>query len=642
MHCKERLCISLLQKCRNLKQIEQIQAFVWKNGFKADPVVAGKLILKCAVLIPDSLHHARHLLLHASNPDVFMYNTLSRGLSESETPEDSLITLIEMRRRSLTPDSYSFAFALKVAADLMYLKAGIQLHCQALVYGLNTHLFVGTTLTGMYGECGYLEYARRAFEEMSEPNIVAWNAMLTACFRCDDIKKVEFVFDEMPFRNLTSWNVMLAGYVKAGEVELARKLFMELPMKDGVSWNTMIVGLAQNGHLDEAFGLFRELRRTGMKVNEVSLTGVLSACAQAGALEFGKILHGLVEKAGVGWIVSINNALLDTYARCGNVDMARLVFQRMPDKKNIVTWTSLIAGLAVHGYGEEAIQYFHEMEEYGVMPDGVLFISVLYACSHAGLIKEGCKYFNKMNKVYGIEPTIEHYGCMVDLYGRAGLLQKAYKFINEMPILPNVVIWRTLLGACSFHGNVKLAEQMKQKLSELDPQDSGDYILLSNVYAAAAKWEDVGALRKLMSSHCVKKTPGWSVIEVHRTTFTFVAGGELDEITGQAHEKIREVISRLRIESGYVPETKTVLHDIEEEEKENAVSWHSEKLAVAYGLLRTCKGKTIRIVKNLRICSDCHNVMKLISRVYEVDIVVRDRSRFHYFKDGTCTCKGYW
>ncbi|GAB4828708.1 Pentatricopeptide repeat-containing protein At1g74630 [Ancistrocladus abbreviatus] len=571
-----------------------------------------------------------------------MYNALSRGLSESENPQNSIITFTEMRRKSLTPDSFSFAFVLKAAANLRSSEAGIQLHCQALICGFNTHLFVGATLTSMYGECGFFDYARKAFEEMSEPNIVAWNAMLTACFRCEDIRNAETVFAQMPFRGLMSWNVMLAGYMKAGELELARKLFRKMPMKDAVSWNTMIVGFAQNGQFEEAFGFFRELRQIGVEMSEISLTGVLSACAQSGAFEFGKILHGFVEKAGFGLIVSINNALLDTYARCGNVDMARLIFERMLEKRSIITWTSMIAGLAMHGFAEEAIKLFHEMEEAGILPDGVIFISILYACSHAGLIEEGCHYFHKMTKVCGIEPAIEHYGCMVDLYGRAGLLQKAYRFITEMPISPSAIIWRTLLGACSIYGNCELAEQVKQRLSELDPNDSGDRVLLSNVYANAGKWKDVVAVRKSMSSLRIKKTPGWSMIEVDKIMYTFVAGGEQDKITAQACEKLREIMFRLRVEGGYIPETKTVLHDIEEEEKEDSVSRHSEKLAVAFGMLRMCEGKTIRIVKNLRICRDCHTVMSLISKIYRVHILVRDRSRFHSFDNGPCKCGGYW
>ncbi|XP_021651741.2 pentatricopeptide repeat-containing protein At1g74630 isoform X2 [Hevea brasiliensis] len=548
---------------------------------------------------------------------------------------------LQSQMSSCTTPSFE-ALPKRATANLRSLRAGIQLHCQALTHGLNAHLFVGTTLVSMYGECGCIRSARKVFDEMHEPNVVAWNAVITAFFRVGNVKGAREMFDLMPFRDLTSWNVMLAGHVKERELELARKMFMEMPVKDDVSWSTIIVGFAHNGYFDEAFGFFRKLQRDGTRPNEVSLTGVLSACGQAGAFEFGKILHGFIEKAGLIWIISVNNALLDAYSKCGNLSMARLVFERMPEKKSIVSWTSMMVGLAMHGHGEEAIRLFHEMERSETRPDGITFISLLYACSHAGLIEQGCEYFNKMRDVYNIKPAIEHYGCMVDLYGRAGQLQKAYEFVFQMPIPPNDIIWRTLLGACSIHGNVKLAEKVKERLSELDPNNSSDHVLLSNIYAVAGKWKDVAAVRRSMTDQRIKKTPGWSMIEVDKVMYTFMAGPKQDKIMEEAYEMLKDIILRLRVEGGYVPEIGSVLHDIDEEEKEDSVSTHSEKLAVAFGIARLCEGKTIRIVKNLRICRDCHVVMKLISQVYKLEIVVRDRSRFHSFRNGSCSCEDYW
>ncbi|XP_044486213.1 pentatricopeptide repeat-containing protein At1g74630-like [Mangifera indica] len=636
-------CLSLLNHCKTLKAVKQVHASLLKTALDLDAFFAGKLLLHCAVTISDSLDYARRLFFHFPNPDVFMYNALVRGFSESDKPQNSITAFIELRRKCLDPpDSFSFAFVLKAAANLRSLKSGIQLHCQALVHGLDGHLFVGTTLISMYGECGFSNFSMKVFDEMRDPNVVVWNAVVTACFRSGDVENAKRMFDTMPFWNLTSWNVMLAGYMKAGELELARNVFIAIEVKDDVSWSTMIVGLAQNGCFDEAFGLFRELLQVGTRPNEVSLTGVLSACAQAGAFEFGRILHGFVEKFGFNRIVSVNNALIDTYSKCGNVGMARLVLERMPEDKSVVSWTSMIAGLAMHGHGEEAIQLFHEMEESGVRPDGITFISILYACSHAGLIEQGSRYFSLMKDVYCLEPTIEHYGCMVDLYGRAGKLEKAYEFACQMPISPNTIIWRTLLGACGIHGNVELAEQVKERLSVLDPNNSGDHVLLSNIYAVAGKWKEQVTIRRSMTDQRLKKTPGWSMIEVDKIMYSFVAGGKPNKITEEAYEKLRVITYRLRVEGGYVPEVGSVLHDIEEEEKEDSVSKHSEKLALAFGIARMCKGKAIRIVKNLRICRDCHTVMKLSSKVYGLEIVVRDRSRFHSFMNGSCSCRDYW
>ncbi|TXG50060.1 hypothetical protein EZV62_025935 [Acer yangbiense] len=574
-------------------------------GLFSDPYIFGKLLHHCSVTISDFLDYATRLFLHYPNPNVFLYNTLIRGFSESPRPQNSITTFIEMRRESslfssVAPDSFTFAFLLKAAANY------------------------GTLMP--------------VFDEMLEPNVVAWNAAVTACFRGGDLESSERLFESMPFKDSTSWNLMLAGYAKAGEMEMVRKVFSEMEVKDDVLWSSMITALTQNGCFDEVFSVFMDLQRLGLRPNEVSLTGVPSACAQAGAFEFGRVVHGFVEKSGFSWIIQVNNTLIDMYSKCGNVSMARLVLETMPAMKNIVSWTSMIAGLAMHGHGEEAIQLLHEMEE-----SGITFVPVLYACSHAGLIEQGHECFSKMKKVYKIEPSIEHYGCMVDLYGRAGDVRKAYKFVCQMPVPPNDIIWRTLLGACSIHGNVELAEQVKERLSELCLTDSGDYVLLSNVYAVAGKWNNVETVRRSMTNQRIKKTPGWSMIEVDKIMYSFVAGEKQNNITKEAYDKLREIMLKLKVEGGYVPEVVgSVLHDVEDEEKEDSVTKHSEKLAVAFGMARLCKGRVIRIVKNLRICRDCHTVMKLISKVYQSEIVVRDRSRFHSFKDGSCSCRDYW
>ncbi|KAI9156301.1 hypothetical protein LWI28_004039 [Acer negundo] len=579
------LCLYLLNQCKTLRTVDHIHACLLKTGLLSDPYIFGKLLHHCSVTISYSLDYATRLFLHYPKPNVFMYNTLIRGFSESPRPQNSITTFIEMRRESslfssVAPDSFTFAFLLKAAANYGSLMTGMQLHCQALLHGLDGHLFVGTTLISMYGECGRVDFSMKVFDEMLEPNVVAWNAAVTACFRGGDLESSERLFESMPFKDSTSWNLMLAGYAKAGEMEM----------------------------------------RLGLRPNEVSLTGVLSASAQAGAFEFGRVVHGFVEKSGSSWIISVNNTLIDMYSKCGNVAMARLVLETMPAMTNIVSWTSMIAGLAMHGHGDEAIQLLHEMEESGIKLDRITFVPVLYACSHAGLIEQGHECFSKMKNVYNIEPSIEHYGFP-----------------------PNDIIWRTLLGACSIHGNVELAEQVKERLSELCLTDSGDSVLLSNIYAVAGKWNNVETVRRSMTNQRIKKTPGWSMIEVDKIMYRFVAGEKQNDITKEAYDKLREIMLKLKVEGGYVPEVVgSVLHDVEDEEKEDSVTKHSEKLAVAFGMARLCKGRVIRIVKNLRICRDCHTVMKLISKVYQSEIVVRDRSRFHSFKNGSCSCRDYW
>ncbi|GER53119.1 pentatricopeptide repeat protein [Striga asiatica] len=642
----EQFCLSLLNNCRTLKSLHQFQARATKTGLETNPLVAGKLLLHCAVNLSGGLDHARLLLRRVPNPDPFMYNAVIRGFSDSDSPRDSISTFsLMLRALDTPPDSFSLAFALKSAANMRCFRTGAQLHGQALARGLGSHLFVGTTLISVYAECGCPESARKVFDEIPEPNTVTWNALVTSFFRCRDIEYAERVFDQMPEKNLTSYNLMLAGYMRLGEVNRARKLFDKMPVRDDVSWNTMIVGLGQHGFFDEAFGFFRKFHVMGMKPNEVSLTGVLSACSHSGALEFAKILHGFIEKVGLFSITPVNNALIDTYSKSGRVDMARSVFNSMPGNKSVVSWTSMLVGLAMQGHGEEALGLFHEMEKSGTGPDKISFVALLYACSHAGLVEAGREVFDKMTRVYNIEPEIEHYGCMVDLYGRAGRLIEAYNFITQMPIPANDIIWRTLLGACGFYGNLNLATRVKERLFELDPNNSGDHVLLSNIYAVKGKWDDVANVRRSMTDLNLSKIPGWSMIEVDKAMYTFMAGGKRDDddVMHEAYRKLDEIMSRIRVEGGYVPEVVNVLHDVEEEEKEGSVIAHSEKLAVAFGMSRLRKGSVfLRVVKNLRVCKDCHNVMRLISKVYGLEIVLRDRSRFHGFKDGVCSCRDYW
>ncbi|CAN6463132.1 unnamed protein product [Victoria cruziana] len=521
----EQRCVSLLKECRSLNCLLQIHGYAIKVGFDTDPFILSKLLLFSAVTFSGAMDYARLLFQNVPQPDGFMFNTLIRGFSESNMPQQSISTYVQMQKQE-------------------------------------------TTLITAYASCGSIECAREVFEEMRAPNLVSYNAMLSAYLRCSEIDEARRIFDQMPWLNVTSWNIMLSGYIDANEFELASRLFDDIPQKDLVSWNTIIIGCVQSGKLKPALELFEELRLKGFRPNEVSITGVLSACSQMGALEFGRMIHGYIDKAGFSDIVAVNNALIDLYGKCGNVKMASYVFH-MTMNKTIISWTVMIEVLAMHGHGVEAVDIFYEMIESGVEPDGVTFVAILYACSHAGLTRKGIELFNMMKDCYHIEASMEHYGCMVDLYGRAGFVDCAYEFITRMLIKPNAVIWRTLLGACSIHGD--------------------------------------------------KHNP---VAEV-------------------AYENLRGMITRLRSQ-GYVADVRPVLHDIEAEDKEDSVSHHSEKLALAFGMSRMHPESVIRIVKNLRICRDCHAMFKFVSSVYRREIIVRDRSRFHVFKDGSCCCRDYW
>lgn len=345
-------------------------------------------------------------------------------------------------------------------------------------------------------------------------------------------------------------------------------------------------------------------------------------------------------KVGLTGNMHASNSLLDLYAKCGSIREAQKVFEEL-EEKSVVSWTCIIVGLAVNGFGKKALELFKQMERERLVPTEITFVGVLYACSHCGMVDDGFEYFRRMKEEYGIMPQIEHYGCMVDLLGRAGKVKEAYEYIRKMPMQPNAVIWRTLLGACTIHGHLALGEVARTHLLELEPRHSGDYVLLSNLYASERRWSDVQKVRKTMLKEGVRKTPGYSLVELGNRVYEFVMGDRSHPQSEQVYAKLAEITKLLRLE-GYVPHTVNVLADIEEEEKENALSYHSEKIAIAFMLINTPSGTPIRVVKNLRVCADCHLAIKLISKVYSREIIVRDRSRFHHFSDGSCSCNDYW
>lgn len=338
--------------------------------------------------------------------------------------------------------------------------------------------------------------------------------------------------------------------------------------------------------------------------------------------------------------VFVGTSVVDMYCKCGRVRMARRAFDRMKEK-NVKSWTALVAGYGMQGHAREALEVLNEMIRTRVKPNYITFVSVLAACSHAGLVDEGWHWFRTMERKFRIEPGLEHYGCMVDLLGRAGFLKEAYDLINEMKIRPDFVVWGSLLAACRIHKNVELAEISARKLFQLDTSNCGYYVLLANVYADAGRWKDVERMRLLMKNHGLVKPPGFSLVEVKGRVHVFLVGDK----EHPQHEKIYEYWKNLTLklqEAGYVPNMTSVLHDVDEEEKEMTLRVHSEKLAVAFGIMSTVPGTTVQVIKNLRVCGDCHTAIKLISKIVNREIVVRDSKRFHHFRHGLCSCRDYW
>lgn len=489
------------------------------------------------------------------------------------------------------------------------LRLGKALHSQTIKLGFDSDLYVRTGLVDVYARAGDVVSARQLFDTMPEKSLVSLTAMITC-------------------------------YAKRGEVEEARVLFDGMEERDVVCWNVMIDGYAQHGMPNEALLLFRKMLVAKIKPNELTVLSLLSACGQLGALESGRWLHSYIENNGIQVNTHVGTALIDMYSKCGSLEDACLVFD-MIDEKDVVAWNSMIVGYAMHGFSRDALQLFHEMCRLSCQPTDITFIGVLSACAYAGLVSEGRAFFSSMKDEYGIEPKIEHYGCMVNLLSRAGQLEEAYEFVKNMKIDPDPVLWGTLLGACRLHGNITLGEEIAEFLLGQNLANSGTFILLSNIYAAAGNWDGVARVRTLMKHSGIQKEPGCSSIEVDNKVHEFLAGDRRSPRSKEIYMMIKEMNQWLTAH-GYTPQIDTVLHDLGEREKEQSLEVHSEKLAIAFGLISTQPGTTIKIVKNLRVCSDCHAVTKLISKITGRKIVMRDRNRFHHFANGSCSCGDYW
>ncbi|KAL0312423.1 UNVERIFIED_CONTAM: Pentatricopeptide repeat-containing protein [Sesamum radiatum] len=376
------------------------------------------------------------------------------------------------------------------------------------------------------------------------------------------------------------------------------------------------------------------------RAEESTLVSVVSACAHLGALYLGRSTHGYLLRNLSGFNVAVQTSLIDMYIRCGSLDKGMSLFQRMA-RKNRKSYTVVVSGLANHGRGEEALHVFEQMLGEGLEPDDVVYVGVLSACSHAGLVKKGMRCFDRMRFEHCIEPTIQHYGCMVDLMGRAGMIDEAFELIKSMPMGPNDVIWRSLLSSCKVHQNVELGEIAAEHLFQLKTQNAGDYLMLSNIYAEAGRWQDVSTTRVKMACMGLGQVPGSSSVEVKRKVHKFLSNDKSHPQCYEIYEMLHQMEWQLKFE-GYSPDTSQVLLDVDEEEKKQRLSSHSQKLAIAFSLIHASQGSPIRIARNVRMCSDCHTYSKLISVIYEREIIVRDRNVFHHFRDGTCSCKDYW
>ncbi|KAL6603521.1 hypothetical protein ACP70R_043882 [Stipagrostis hirtigluma subsp. patula] len=556
------------------------------------------------------LDEARKLLAQAPERNVISWTSLIAAYSRAGRAAEAVHCFNSMLSDGIAPDEVTVIGVLSACAQLKDLEFGSSLHLLVREKKMLMSDNLVVALIDMYAKCGDIAHAQEVFDAMGR--------------------------GQKP----QPWNAIIDGYCKIGHVDVARSLFDQMEVRDVITFNSMITGYIHSGRLRDALLLFMQMRRHNLRADNFTIVSLLTACASLGALPQGRALHACIEQRLVEEDIYLGTALLDMYMKCGRVDEATIVFQRMDDR-DVRSWTVMIAGLAFNGMGKAALEHFCWMKLDGFQPNSVTYIAVLTACSHSCLLNEGRLYFDEMRFLYKIHPQVEHYGCMIDLLGRSGLLDEAMDLVRTMPMQPNAVIWGSILSACRVHKDIDLARNAAEHLLKLEPDEDAVYVQLYNIYIDSRKWEDASRIRRLMEERGVKKTAGYSSITVAGQVHKFVVNDQSHPWTSEIIAMLEEIARRLK-SAGYSPITSKITVDVDEEEKEHALLAHSEKMAIAFGLISLAPNLPIHIMKNLRVCEDCHSAIKLISKLWNREIIVRDRSRFHHFRDGVCSCNDFW
>lgn len=622
--------------------------------------------------------YARKVFDGFPEPSVFLWNAIIRGYSKHNLYADAIEMYSRMQASGVNPDGFTLPCVLKACSSLPMLEVGKRVHGQIFRLGFESDVFVQNGLVALYAKCGRVVQARIVFERMDDRNVTSWTSIISGYSQNGHPMEALRIFWQMRLWNVKpDWIALVsvlkaytdvedleqgksihgcvvkmglefeldilisltAMYSKCGQVMAARSLFDQMEVPNVMLWNAMISGYAKNGYANEAVELFQKMISKNIRTDSITVRLAILACAQVGSLELAKWMGEYIHKTKYRGDVFVNTALIDMFAKCGSIDLAREVFDQTLDK-DVVVWSAMIVGYGLHGQGRDAIDLFCTMKQAGVAPNDVTFVGLLTACNHSGLVEEGWNFFRSM-KDYGIEPRHQHYSCVVDLLGRSGHLNEAYDFIKTMPIEPGVSVWGALLGACKIYRSVTLGEYAAEQLFSLDPFNTGHYVQLSNLYASLRMWDHVAKVRVLMREKGLSKDLGYTLIEINGKLQAFRVGDKSHPRYKEIFEELESLERRLK-KAGFIPHLESVLHDLNQEEKEETLCNHSERLAIAYGLISTPPRTTLRITKNLRACVNCHSATKLISKLENREIVVRDANRFHHVKNGVCSCRDYW
>ncbi|KAI7739458.1 hypothetical protein M8C21_012339 [Ambrosia artemisiifolia] len=577
--------------------------------------------------------------------DSVSYNTVIAGLGTRGCVSEALEVFVRMQKEGVEVTGYSYVSVLNACSRVLDLRRGKEVHGKVVVCGLMFSGFVCNALTDLYAKCGEVDAARWLFDRMRDKNVVSWNSMISGYLKNGLVEKCIELFSEMKLSgvkpDVVTVSNVLGAFFQMGRIGEAQKLFAEIEKKDVISWTTMIVGHVQNGKEEDSLVLFNEMLMANVKPDKFTISSVVSSCARLASLFYGQTIHGKSVHMGVEDDTLVSSALVDMYSKCGEPTEARKIFDTI-HAKSTVSWNSMILGYAQNGKDLEALTLYEEMLNNGIKPDSITFVGVLSACIHEGLTERGDQYFRSMTKQHGIVPTLDHYACLINLLGRSGRVEGAFETIKGMPYKPDSLIWSTLLSVCKLNGDIEHGEMAAKQLFELEPNNAEPYITLSNMYAAKGRWKDVAAMRSVMNSNKIKKFAAFSWVELDGKVHKFVSEDRAHPESEAIYRELNRIIRKL-LKAGFTPNKNLVLHDVGDDEKLESICYHSEKLALAYALMKKPEGrKTVRILKNIRVCGDCHLFMKFVSRIIGRTIILRDSNRFHHFSAGCCSCKDLW
>uniref|UniRef100_A0A2N9G6I8 DYW domain-containing protein n=1 Tax=Fagus sylvatica TaxID=28930 RepID=A0A2N9G6I8_FAGSY len=618
--------VAALQACEDsffVKLGMEIHAAILKASHDVNVYVVNALIAMYARC--GKMDEAARIFYKMDDKDFISWNTLLSGFVQNGLYEEALKFFHDMKAAGRKPDQVSVLNVIAASGRLGNLLNGMELHAYTIRCGFDSDLQVGNTLIDMYAKCRNMNYMGRAFERMTDKDFISWTTIIAGYAQSKAYSRALELFSKVRIQGMDVDEMMIASillacgglknisYVKEIHGYILRRGLSDLALQNSI---VDVYGECKNTDYAKrmALELVYFMRETSVEPDSIALVSLLSAAASLSALKKGKEIHGFLIRKGFIIEGSLANSLVDMYARCGVLENSYMVFNCIRHK-SLALWTSMINANGMHGRGNAAVDLLNRMKDENIVPDHITFLALLNACSHSGFIDEGRRFLEVMQCEYHLEPWPEHYACLVDLLGRANRLEEAYQFVKTMQIQPTAEVWCALLGACQVHSNKELGQIAAQKLLELGPENPGNYVLVSNVFAASGRWKDVEEVRMRMKGSGLKKNPGCSWVEVDNKVHAFVARDQSHPQSDEIYHKLAQITDTLERE-GYVAQTKYVLHNVEEEQKVKMLYGHSERLAIAYGLLGTPNGTPVRVTKNLRVCGDCHTFCKLVSKIF--------------------------